>query len=109
MSRSSCSAVGANRYAPEYGASNLNAASLERLRYGVWLGRETGAPVAFSGGVGWMQKQGVVGGPDRRQRIASSDFGRPLRWIEDDSRDTRENAGKTMPMMLREGITEWSS
>jgi hypothetical protein len=46
---------GMEALAPEYGVSSLRATSLERLRYGIWLGRETGLPVAFSGGVGWAQ------------------------------------------------------
>jgi uncharacterized SAM-binding protein YcdF (DUF218 family) len=96
---------GREAYAPEYGVSNLNAYSLERLRYGVWLGREIGAPVAFSGGVGWSQNEG----PSEAQiaaRVAAAEFGRPLRWIEEESRDTRENAGRTLPLMRRDGITE---
>jgi len=96
---------GREAYAPEYGVSNLNAASLERLRYGIWLGREIGAPVAFSGGLGWAQKEG----PSEAQiaaRVASAEFGRPLRWVEEESRDTRQNAGRTLPLMLRDGISE---
>ena len=46
---------GVRAYSPEYGVSNLQYRSLERLRFGLWLGRETGLPVAFSGGVGWGQ------------------------------------------------------
>jgi hypothetical protein len=38
--------------APEYGVATLTPRSIERLRYGVWLARETGLPLAFSGGVG---------------------------------------------------------
>jgi uncharacterized SAM-binding protein YcdF (DUF218 family) len=96
---------GREAYAPEYGVSNLNVSSLERLRYGVWLGREIGAPVAFSGGVGWSQDEG----PSEAQiaaRVAAAEFGRPLRWIEEESRDTRENAGRTLPLMRRDGVTE---
>ena len=46
---------GMEPYAPEYGVANLQHASLERLRYGIWLARETGAPVAFSGGTGYAR------------------------------------------------------
>ncbi|MET0335779.1 MAG: YdcF family protein, partial [Rhizobacter sp.] len=49
---------GADALAPEYGVSNLNPLSVERLRYALWLSRETGAPVAFSGGVGWGEADG---------------------------------------------------
>jgi uncharacterized SAM-binding protein YcdF (DUF218 family) len=96
---------GREAYAPEYGVSSLTGPALERLRYGVWLGREIAAPVGFLGGVGWMQ----VEGPSEAQiaaRIAAAEFGRPLRWVEEDSRDTRENARRALPLMLRDGITE---
>ncbi len=95
---------GVEPFAPEYGVSNLDYQSLERLRYGLWLGRETGVPVAYSGGVGRGQTQGAAEA-EVAARIAAQDFGRPLRWTEDQSRDTRENAALTAPLMQRSGIT----
>jgi len=95
--------AGSEPFAPEYGVSSLQAASLERLRYGVWLAGQTGAPLAFSGGVGLAQH-----GPSSEARvaakIAAEEFGRPLRWVEDDSRDTRENAAKTIALLKPAGI-----
>jgi uncharacterized SAM-binding protein YcdF (DUF218 family) len=89
--------------APEYGVSNLQANSLERLRYGIWLGRETNLPVGFSGGVGWGQPDAK---PEARiaGQIAATDFGRPLKWIEDNSRDTRENALRTLALLKPAGV-----
>jgi uncharacterized SAM-binding protein YcdF (DUF218 family) len=89
--------------APEYGTANLAYASLERLRYGVWLGRQTGLPVAFSGGVGWAQPDAM---PEARiaATIAAGEFGRPLKWVEDQSRDTRENAGRSIALLRPAGI-----
>ena len=52
--------AGREALAPEYGLSNLRPRSLERLRYGLWLSRETGAPVAFSGGNGLAQVAGTA-------------------------------------------------
>ena len=89
--------------APEYGMSNLAAPSLERLHYGLWLARETAAPVAFSGGVGWSQAQSMSEA-DVAARIATEDFKHALRWTENQSRDTRENAGRTVPLLKRAGI-----
>ena len=95
---------GLETYAPEYGVSNLRHASLERLRYGLWLGRETGAPVGFSGGVGHAQTSDAV--PEARiaAKIAAQEFDHPLKWIEDSSRDTRENAGRTVALLRPAGI-----
>lgn len=94
---------GLEPYAPEYGVSNLRYASLERLRYGVWLGRETGIPVGFSGGVGWAQPDSK---PEARiaEQIAAGEFGRPLKWVEDDSRDTRENAARTVALLRKTSV-----
>jgi uncharacterized SAM-binding protein YcdF (DUF218 family) len=91
--------------APEYGVSNLQHRSLERLRYALWLSRETGAPVAFSGGVGYGQPPGA---PEAEiaARIAAKEFGRPLKWTEGDSRDTRENAARTLPMLRTAGVAQ---
>jgi uncharacterized SAM-binding protein YcdF (DUF218 family) len=95
--------AGAENFAPEYGVSNLREQSLERLRYGLWLGRETGAPIAYSGGVGWGQADGT---PEARVagKIAADDFGRPLKWLEEDSHDTHENATRTMALLKPAGI-----
>jgi uncharacterized SAM-binding protein YcdF (DUF218 family) len=89
--------------APEYGLSSLKVHSAERLRYGVWLARETGLPLGFSGGVG----HGAVAGPSEAEiaaRVAEREFGRPLRWQESESRDTRENALKSVALLQAQGI-----
>ena len=94
---------GVEPFAPEYGVSSLQHASLERLRYGVWLAGQTGAPIAFSGGVGWGQVEAT---PEAKvaARIAADEFNRPIRWLEDQSRDTRENASRTAALLKPAGI-----
>ena len=94
---------GVEVFAPEFGVSSLHHTSLERLRYGIWLGRQTGLPLAFSGGVGWGQKDAT---PEARvaAQIAASEFGQPLKWIEESSRDTRENAIRTVALLRPAGI-----
>jgi uncharacterized SAM-binding protein YcdF (DUF218 family) len=91
--------------APEYALSTLHERGIERLRFGVWLSRETGLPIAFSGGVG----HGADGGTSEAEiaaRIAEREFGRPLKWTETESRDTRENAMKTVPLLQAQGIEQ---
>ena len=95
--------AGSEPFAPEYGVGSLQAPSLERLRYGVWLAGQTGAPLAFSGGVGWAQ-QGSTSEARVAAKIAADEFNRPLRWVESDSHDTRENAVKTMALLKAAGI-----
>ena len=94
---------GVEPYAPEYGMSNLSSYSLESLRYGLWLGRETGWPVGFSGGIGWANRAGAAEA-DVAARIASQEYGRPLRWVEAESRDTRENAARSLSMLKAAGV-----
>ncbi len=89
--------------APEYALSNLSPYSMERLRYGLWLGRETALPVAFSGGAGHGAPEGASEA-EIAARIAEREFGRPLRWTEAESRDTRENAMRTVALLEPEGV-----
>ncbi len=95
---------GREAYAPEYGSASLRRLSLERLRYGLWLGRETGAPVGFTGGVGWSDPVGPSEA-EVAERVAAKDFGLPLKWIEDQSRDTRENAIRTVALLKKAGVS----
>ena len=69
------------------------------MRYGVWLAREIGAPLAFSGGLGHAAQPGASEA-EVAADIAAREFARPLRWTESRSRDTREN-GLYMAQMLR--------
>ena len=82
---------GRESIAPEYGVASLSPLALERLRYGIWLGRQTGAPLMFSGGLGHAAQAGASEA-DVAAGIATREFGRSLRWVETRSRDTRENA-----------------
>lgn len=89
--------------APEYGVSELQPLGLERLRYGLWLARQTDLPVLFTGG----RAPGSSPGQSEAEiaaRIAERDFGRPLRWTEGEAHDTRENALRSVPVLQREGI-----
>ena len=95
---------GRDSYAPEYGRSNLRPRSLERLRYGVWLARETGATLGFTGGIGWGNRTGPTEA-EVAEHVAAKDFGLPLKWTEGDSRDTRENAIRTVVLLNQAGVT----
>lgn len=91
--------------APEYGMSNLHERTVERLRYGVYLARATALPLAFSGGIG----HGAEPGPSEGEiaaRIAERDFGLALKWVEAESRDTRENAFRTVALLKAQGVEQ---
>ncbi|MBK1689762.1 YdcF family protein [Rubrivivax gelatinosus] len=96
--------LGAGRqpHAPEYDGPVLKPLAAERLRYGLWLARRTGLPLAFSGGLG----HGAEPGPSEADAaaLAAREAGQPLRWAEGRSRDTGENARYTLEMLRPAGI-----
>ncbi len=95
---------GRRQMAPEYGMPTLNFRGVERLRYGVWLSRETGLPLGFSGGVGYGQEAVGASEAEIAGRVAEREFNRPLRWQEGASHDTHENAIKTVALLQPQGI-----
>jgi uncharacterized SAM-binding protein YcdF (DUF218 family) len=95
--------AGRRELSPEYGVANLKPATIERLRYGLWLSRQTGLPVGYTGGIGHADEPG----PSEAEiatRIAEREFQRPLRWAEGRSRDTTENARLMAPILRDAGI-----
>ena len=95
--------AGRRSLAPEYGLSTLTPLSMERLRYGLWLARQTGLPVAYSGGVGHGATAGITEA-ETAVRIAEQEFEQPLRWGEARSRDTTENGMLTVPLLQESGV-----
>lgn len=91
--------------APEYGQPSLTRQATMRLRYGVWLARRTGLPMAFSGGVGWAQRS-PVSEAEVAARMAAQEWQQPMRWQEKRSRDTRENARWTVDLLRQDGVRE---
>jgi len=79
---------GKRDHAPEYGGETVNRLTLERLRYGARLARETGLPILVSGGT---TRSGMAEAELMRAAL-EIDFRMPVRWVESGSRDTRENA-----------------
>lgn len=91
--------------APEYGLAQPSASTAARLRYGIWLSRQTSLPLAFTGGIG----HGASGAQyateaDVAARVAQQEYGITIRWLESASRDTSDNARLLAPMLKRDGI-----
>ena len=91
--------------APEYGRGQPSAVTLERVRYGVWLARQTRKPLAFAGGVGWAAA-GTDTSPeaDIARNLLHDDYGLELRWSDSRSRDTAENASRMAQAMRGDRI-----
>jgi uncharacterized SAM-binding protein YcdF (DUF218 family) len=91
--------------APEYGQAQPRAETAARLRYGLWLARQSGLPVAFTGGLGWAAHSAQTESEaDVARRVAQQDYGVALRWLEGDSRDTADNARLLAPILQRDGV-----
>lgn len=81
--------------APEYGGDTINAATLERLRYGARLARDTLRPVLVTGGAPW----GGAPEAESMRRSLALDFGIDARWVEAASADTAQNARLSAPLL----------
>jgi len=92
---------GSYHNAPEYGQDTVGSTSLERARYGVHLQRQTGLPILVTGGA-------PFGGQPEAELMASSireEFGGRVRWVENASRDTAENALLSARLLREDGIS----
>jgi len=88
--------------APEFGGSDdVTARTLERLRYGAWLAKTLNRPLLVSGGRPDGQARSEA---EAMALVLRRDFGVGVRWLETDSRNTRENAGKSADLLRQEGV-----
>lgn len=90
--------------APEYGEAQPNAQTAARVRYGLRLARQSGLPVAFSGGLGWAADEKLAASEASTVVSMARDYGVALRWVESASRDTADNARLLAPLLRRDGI-----
>lgn len=95
---------GVNSHALEYGQPILAPEAMARLLYGVHLTRSSHLPMAYSGGKGWAATQ-----PQPSEaavaRLSLARLGAaPLKWEENESRDTRENARLTAALLQPQGV-----
>lgn len=91
--------------APEYGQAQPSSATAARLRYGIWLSKQSGLPIAFTGGNGWSAKNITqTSEATVTARVALEDYNVTLRWLEAQSRDTAENARFLAPLLKRDGV-----
>jgi uncharacterized SAM-binding protein YcdF (DUF218 family) len=89
------------RDALEYGGDTLGRLSLDRVRYGAKVVRETRLPVLVTGGSVF----GDTATEASLMRAAlEQEFGVPVRWAEDRSRNTHENAVFSAQMLKRDGV-----
>ena len=89
------------RRTPEYGGDTVGRLSLERIRYGARLHRETGLPIlAVGGAIADSEKPVAM----VMAEALGADFQISARWMETDSRNTYENAKLSSDILRAEGI-----
>ena len=87
--------------APEYGGDTVSHYTLERLRYGARLGRESSLPVLVTGGAPF----GGRAEAESMREALERDFGIKVRSVESAARDTAENARLSAPLLKAAGVT----
>ena len=77
--------------APEYGDNDtVSLPTLERVRYGAWLQRQTRLPVLVTGGKVFDTSRPAEA--ELIRTILTQEFQTPVRWVETYSRNSWENA-----------------
>ena len=95
--------LGAGRYlAPrEYGYDILSKNSLERVRFASKIYRATHVPILVTGG---NPEGGQLSEGETMKIALENDFGIPVKWLEDQSLSTSENAVNSFEILKKEKI-----
>jgi uncharacterized SAM-binding protein YcdF (DUF218 family) len=86
--------------AREYGGDTVGRLTLDRVRYGAMVARATGLPVLVTGGATHRTRAEA----EVMREVLEREFGVPVRWSEDRSRNTHENAQFTAARLEKEGV-----
>ncbi|MEO8103302.1 MAG: YdcF family protein [Betaproteobacteria bacterium] len=84
----------------EYQADSADADSLERVRRAAIVHRQTGLPLLASGGRPEANELSLAA----LLKTAADEFGVSVKWLEEQSRTTQENARFTRRLLARERI-----
>ena len=88
--------------APEYGGQDtVSQLTLLRLRYGAKLQRETGKPILVTGG---RPLGNAVSEAQQMRMVLEQEFHIPVRWTEEGSDNTFENARYSFQILQQAGI-----
>ncbi len=94
-------AGGSNRGSPEWGGETVKTYTLQRLRYGARLARETGLPILVSGGRPEGARRAEA---ELMREVLVKEYGLEVRWVELASTTTGENAILSGQMLKADGI-----
>lgn len=92
---------GKNNEAPEFGKQDtVNRWTLQRLRYGAYLQQRSGKPILVTGGAPFGGRPEA----DAMSETLQRDFHTKDIWVEDQSKDTAENAAFSAAILKERGI-----
>jgi len=92
---------GTRRLAPEYGGDTMARFTAERVRYGARVARQTGLPVLVAGGSmpDVQSSEAAI-----MRAVLEAEYGVAVRWAEDRSRNTHENAQFSAALLKADGV-----
>jgi len=92
---------GTRRRAPEYGGDTMARFTAERVRYGARVARQTGLPVLVAGGSmpDVQSSEAAI-----MREVLEAEYGVAVRWTEDRSRNTHENARFSAALLRADGV-----
>jgi len=93
---------GLRKEAPEYGRDQINSVSLMRLQYGIFLAHQTHLPLLVSGGKPLASTRSEA---ETMALAAQEMFHHPVRWIEDRSENSYENAVLSSQILKDQGVS----
>ena len=93
--------AGRRTYAPEFGGATVDALSLERIRYGAALARQTHLPVLVSGGAAAPEESSIA---TLMGDTLKRDYGVTPKWLETRASNTAENAIFSAQVLNGSGI-----
>ncbi len=91
---------GRNYESLEYKGDTVDGESLERVRYAAVLQRATGLPVLATGGRPEDDEKSLA----ELLKLAADEYGMPLKWMENEARNTGENARFSRRILAAEKI-----
>ena len=88
------------RHTPEYG-DTPSPMTLDRIRYGATLARQTGLPILVTGG----SPLGSTAEAEGMASVLEKEFNAPVRWKETRSLDTEDNLNYSAAILKKEHIS----
>ena len=89
---------------PEYGYSDVSKESMERLRVGAKLAKQTGLPVLLTGGAPDATSKDDLSEAAVMAMVMKNELGVTAKWTESQSNTTSENAKLSAEILKKEGI-----